>query len=564
MSQPVSPENSNLDSFLSRIQDLEIRIASLESRFTTELNPDQREHPSSPQKMATQEPDEEILVMDEAAIESNIGEYGLAWLGSLVLLFGIIFLMAFAGNQGYPVLATALGYASAAGVFILAHFLRKSFSHMDFMLNISGHILIYYITLRLYFFTLHPLIPWKELDLVLLLAVIGVLVYRAIRQSSELLAGISLVLVMVTAIVSDSLHITLPLLTLAAVVSLYFFYRNNWWRLMVVTLILVYLSHILWLINNPLLGHPFDLLPSHPYSIFYLFAAGAVFSASTLIRRKDESEVRGLNTIVLLNGLFFALTILPVTAVYYPSNYVGMYCAIAGFCLLFSVWLHHKTLALFVPAFFACFGFMALSVSFYGFAGLPDAYFYLALQSFLVVSMALWYRSRIIVVMNSFLYVGMLLLYLAGAHSVDKISFCFAFVAFATARILKLKRERLTLKTDLMRNMYLVALFFTMLYAFYHAVPAKYISLSWTAVAGGYFILSFVLHNIKYRWMAIATFLVTVVYLFMVDLASLSVGYRVIAFFFLAIILISVSLYYTKRIRKKKSLQPEESLSEDR
>jgi uncharacterized membrane protein len=106
--------------------------------------------------------------------------------------------------------------------------------------------------------------------------------------------------------------------------------------------------------------------------------------------------------------------------------------------------------------------------------------------------------------------------------------------------------------------MYLVALFFTLLYAFYHAVPGSYITLSWTAVAAGYFLLSFLLRNVKYRWMAIATLLVTVGYLFLVDLANLSFGYRVIAFLFLAVILISASLYYTKKIKKKRILKSEE------
>jgi len=160
---------------------------------------------------------------------------------------------------------------------------------------------------------------------------------------------------------------------------------------------------------------------------------------------------------------------------------------------------------------------------------------------------------------NSVLYMGILVIYLLGTHPVGRISFCFAFVAFATARILNLKKERLTLRTDLMRNMYLAALFLTLLFAFYHAVPGRYITLSWTAVAAGYFLLSFILRNIKYRWMAIATLLVTVIYLFLVDLANLSVGYRVIAFLFLAVISISASLYYTNRMRKRRIAKPEET-----
>ena len=552
MSHAVSAENPDFNNLLERLQSVERRLETIE----THVKEGKVIEPAHPYpgtiKKDEPVPDEDILVVDEAAIESKIGEYGLAWLGSLVLLFGIIFLMTFTSSKGYPALASGLGLASAAGVFILGYFLRSSFPHMVFMLNISGHLLVYYVILKLYFFSLHPLLPWKELDMLLLLAAIGVQVYLAIRQSSGFLTGIALVLIIVTALIGDSLYLTMSLLTLMAAASFYFFYRFNWWHLLIVSLILVYISHILWLVNNPLLGHSFELLPSHPYNPAFLFACGVIFSLSTLVRRKDESEVKGVNTIVLLNGLWFAVTILIVTAIYYPANYVVMFGIISGFCILFSVWLHRTIRDPFVPAFFACFGFMALSVSFYGYAKIPDAYFFLALQSFLVVSMALWFRSRIIVVVNSVLYMGILIIYLTSSHPVDRISFCFAFVAFATARILNLKKERLTLKTDLMRNMYLVALFFTMLYAFYHAVPGRYITLSWTLVAAGYFLLSFILHNVKYRWMAIATLLVTVVYLFLVDLANLSVGYRVIAFLFLAVILIGASLFYARRVKKKR------------
>jgi uncharacterized membrane protein len=131
------------------------------------------------------------------------------------------------------------------------------------------------------------------------------------------------------------------------------------------------------------------------------------------------------------------------------------------------------------------------------------------------------------------------------------ISFTFAFIALATARIMNWQRERLTLKTDIFRNIYLVAAFFTVLYALYHAVPTQYITLSWTAFAVVYFMLSVVLSNVKYRWMAILTILVSSLRLFLVDFARLETGYRVIAFLFFAIIALGVSIYYTKRIKNK-------------
>ena len=83
---------------------------------------------------------------------SKIGEFGFTWLGSLVLLFGIGFLMAFITKKGSPLLAGAIGYAFVIGVFITTHLIRKSLEHLGFMLKISGYLLLYYVTLRLFFF----------------------------------------------------------------------------------------------------------------------------------------------------------------------------------------------------------------------------------------------------------------------------------------------------------------------------------------------------------------------------------------------------------------------------
>ena len=220
--------------------------------------------------------------------------------------------------------------------------------------------------------------------------------------------------------------------------------------------------------------------------------------------------------------------------------------------LVYSVILKYKIKRKFSPAFYACVGFVALSIVVYGYVKLPEAYLYLALESLLVVSMALWFKSRLIVVVNTFLYLGILILYLATSHSIDSTNFTLAIVAFATARILNWKKERLTLKTEVLRNTYLLVAFIMVLFGLKNAVAAQYVTLSWTIAAIVYFILSIVLPNIKYRWLAIITIFFSGIRLFLVDLDQMEIGYRVIAFMFFAVISIGLSIYYTKRIKKKR------------
>ena len=154
-------------------------------------------------------------------------------------------------------------------------------------------------------------------------------------------------------------------------------------------------------------------------------------------------------------------------------------------------------------------------------------------------------------VVNTILYLIILLIYLIVYPSVDSINIVFALVALASARILNWQKERLALRTDGLRNLYLIEAFFMVLYSLQQVVPVQYVTLSWTLAAAAYLVMSIILHNIKYRWMAIFTFIATAIYLFVVDLASLQVGYRVLAFMFLAVISLAASVYYTKKLRNK-------------
>jgi uncharacterized membrane protein len=97
-----------------------------------------------------------------------------------------------------------------------------------------------------------------------------------------------------------------------------------------------------------------------------------------------------------------------------------------------------------------------------------------------------------------------------------------------------------------MRNLYLAIAFVLVLYSLYRALPASYVALSWTVAAVCYFGLSLLLRNIKYRWMAIFQLLATVLYLFFVDLARLDPRYRVVAFLFLGLMALGISLSYSK------------------
>jgi len=546
-------ESSNSDTFsnehiIEKLNALESRIKRIELKL-------RYVSPGASFENADDEEDQEIKLKkpEESVIESNLVEYGLSWLSTIVFIFGIIFLMSYIRINGYPLLAALTGYMAASGLFIFTYLLRNSLSHISKFLNTCGLLLVYIITLRLHFFSPEPIINSTILALILLSISLGLIVWYAIMRKSELLAFLSILLVLISGVISDSTYITLSFITISAGLSLFYFVKFSWVRQLVVAIFLVYLTHLTWLLGNPFMGNPLKIVESHQYNIIFLFLYGLIFSSTIVVSEKTKSSDNVLGFVTILNAINFSLLILLLTIVFYKDNYSGIFISIAAMCLIFSVALKYKGERLFAPAFYACFGFMALSVSIYGFANLPDSYYWLALQSLIVLSMALWFRSKIIVVVNTILYIVILSIYLISSPSSDSINFIFVIVALASARILNWKKERLTLKTEIYRNVYLIVTFIMVLYGLSHAVPTQYVTLSWTGVAIIFLALSIGLKNIKYRWMGFMTLLFTGGHLLFVDMAKMDTGYKVIAFLVFAAITIGLTLYYTKWIKKKSS-----------
>jgi hypothetical protein len=306
----------------------------------------------------------------------------------------------------------------------------------------------------------------------------------------------------------------------------------------------------MWLFGNPLMGHPMQLLQQHHSGIIYLFAIGGFYSLLPVFRKNNGLYDDFIIGSVIMNGLLFTLLLILVAVRFFSTDYVTLFSIITISCLIYSTFLKSTSDWNFASAFYALYGFMAMSIALYGLFGFPRVYLLLSLQSLIVVSMALWFRNRLIVIMNSLLFLTILIVYLASSKSVDAINFSFALVALISARVINWQKLRLQIKTEALRNQYLIIGFFMVLYAVYHAVPRQFVTLSWTMAALLYFLLSFILKNVKYRYMALGTMISTAFYLFIVDLARIEVIYRVLAFLFLAIISIGISIYYSNRIRK--------------
>ncbi len=529
--------NTEQESTLHTLRNLEQRIARLESRLGL---------PAAGMESAREATFPDLTGGDKTELEMKIGEFCLPWAGGIVFLLGIAFLMTYTLNQGHSLLSAVIGYCAGAGLYVLARAWQQPFPYLARLLVCASLLLSYYTTLRLHYFTQIPLLESQLTALLLLLLVVALQLFLAVVRQSQLLAALAVFLGLLSALLSDATHIMLMLTVLLCAYAAERALRRGWWRLLNLTIVLVYLAHGVWLINDPIAGHPPGAIGAGQYPLAYLFVCAAVLAWPALFYDPEASEDVARASAIFLNGMGFSGAISLAAIIVYPGTWATVYLAAFGLLLLCSIAQWLTTHQHFAPSVFACFSYLSLTIAIYGLARVPEAFLWLGLQSFLVVSMALWFRSRVLVFANAVIYFSILIAYWITSPRSDLVNFGFALVALGSARVMNWQKERLTLRTDGLRNVYLAISFILILYSLHHLMPSSYVALSWTASAAAYFLLSLLLRNIKYRWMSLLNLAATVVYLFLVDLPHLDPKFRVAAFLLLGLMAVALSLFYTR------------------
>ena len=291
-------------------------------------------------------------------------------------------------------------------------------------------------------------------------------------------------------------------------------------------------------------------------NLFFILIYLVIFSFPYILTRKDEQDNYVSASVAMFNscggfGLFVLITLLISPSAFSFYHLIASLVLIS-IAVIYWVKLNNK----YSTFFYAMLGYVALSIAIIGQFEKPDYFIWLCWQSLFVVSTAVWFRSKFIIVANFLIFLMMFFAYLIVAETTGGISLSFGIVALISARILNWKKDQLELKTEQMRNAYLLSALLIIPYALYQMFPAGYVSLSWIAIAIIYYLLSLLLKNVKYRWMALATYFLTVVYVFIFGITSAETLLKIMSFVVLGVSLIIVSLVYT---RKKVSEKTETS-----
>jgi len=531
-----------------RLHEQDKRIAYLEKHILSQGNEEYELNEEQPERQ--NKTTIESIEKDEL-LEYRIGQFWFAKVGILAFIVGIMFVLTLPHKDLPKSLPFVAGIVLSLFFLFIPRLLKSLLPQLAGYVIGGGFVLLFYTTMRLHFLEDNPLIESTALAILFLNIVFVISFVVSIRRESVYLAGLSILFGYITALLSGNSYYIFFSLILLAAISVYAKIRYKWESFLSMNIFTAYLTHFLWSVNNPLLGNELTFVNEPGINILFLFLYYITFSMAYIIKRDEPGEP----TIKLINITgnslcFFGLLLL--------SGLVGKESVSPGITLTLAsiLFLGHsaffwlKERSKYLTFILAMTGYLTLSIAIIYEFRIPNGFIWLCWQSIIVISTAVWYKSRFIIMANFFIYMIILAAYLFMADGFSIVSLSFGAAALLTARILNWKKDMLELKTEHMRNSYLIIALLFIPFILHNIMPEGYAALSWLGVAVMYYLFSLVLKNKKYRWMSFLTLIMSIFYISILGLTSSELIYKIISFLVLGSVLIAISVFYSKMKNK--------------
>ena len=490
---------------------------------------------------------------DDDSLELAIGEFWFAKIGILAFLLGMFFLITQPLDKFPPLLPVTIGFVLSLVLIVVPEIWLKSFKYISGFLIGGGAALLYLTTLRLHFFGMEPIITSRVLLVFLLIGVGAFASLLAFRRQSVYLFALAELFFMMTALVTEIPLVIFIMLALISISVVMLSLKFNSSNLLVFGIIFTYMTHSLWFINNPLLGHSLQITAGVQYNLIFLLIYLFIYGTGSLNLIKDKSQELEELFITIMNtalgyGLFLLVSVLSGIK-NLGIVHLGAFVVLMTLAILF--WTKEKSK--YGSFIYAMSAYAALSTAIIASYSEPTYFILLCWQSIIVISTALWFRSKFIIVANTFIFAGILISYLINATSIGIEGVSFGLAALISARILNWQKTRLELTTNNIRLTYLVMAFLILPYVLYEVLPTSFVGLSWAGLALLYYLMSKLLNNKKYRMMAVSTLILTSLYLAAFGISSDDITYKIISFLAVSVILIIISIMYTRMRTNSKT-----------
>ena len=539
-----SIENNEITRLVKMLDNINSRLTAIESKMNLPKS-ENMEIEEQEVKAITKESSEDL--------EFRLGEQWFGKIGIIAFLLAVFnfLVLPFESISHHIILIS--GYFISLGLIASAVFGAKLLKNLAGYTLGSGLILLFVSTLRLHFFSSDPFLTNKIILVMLLFLITGVSLAFSLKKGSSYLTTLTLIFFYTAALISDFPILIFTVLIIGSLGVSHLDKKNNWNVLSIVAILLTYMVHLIWYLNNPVIGKEMIIIPDWNLNLLIIPIYMFIYGAANANKASDEVDdfyaiqKTTFNSVAGF-GLFIFISL--------NSNYniAGLLNFGLSLVLLSLASLHWtKQKSKYSTFLYSMLAYAALSVSIILTFSSPNYFIWLCWQSLAVVSTALWFRSRFIVIANFLIFLSIILAYLASAGEASTSAISFGLVALISARIMNWQKERLELRTENLRIAYLVVAFLIIPFVFYINLPSHFIGISYIALALIYYILGKLLNNKRYRLLASGTLILSIVYIFIFGITSSDTTYKIFSFLLVSIALVIISIVYAKVRAKEKN-----------
>lgn len=546
----MDQSSDNIRQILDNLSNLNSRISRIESYLNLSGDENSYENIAVETHKKTEE--------QKQSLEFEIGQFWFAKVGIVVLALGIALVLTLPFRMLPQFMPSSFGYVIAIVLFGFSRLWKNSLNLISRYLFASGFLLLFFSTLRLHYWGNPSVISNNILEFILLAIISLALLFISIRKESTYLYNIGLTLGFIAALVSGEPYIIfISILSLTALTS-YVKIKYKWSTLFYYSIVLTYLTHFIWFINNPfVIGNKIELVNEPYINVFFLMSYLITIAVGNIFRNIERKDEKQKVISSFFNSFGFLLSFAIITVTQFSSEITTSFITVSILFLLLSTLFWKKGQDKYSVFFFAILGYSALSIAIINSFKIPELFIWLSWQSILVVTTAIWFRSKIIIIANFFIYVliAIATMSFSGSYAISCMNA--GVVALLSARILNSQKDKLEIKTEAIRNAYLGIAFILLPYSTFLIVPLEYVGLTWLALALLYYAFSLILKNKKYRWMAMLTLAITILYTIVLGIMHPEDELKVISFIIVGLVLIIISIVYTK-IKSKNSVENKE------
>jgi len=533
---------SDINRIYSIIDNLQQRL----DRIETKLNLETEENISTVQTVAIESESSEDM-------EFRLGEKWFGKIGIIVFLLAVINFLIFPIGIFSQTLVLAVGF-SISLIMMAGSQIRE-----DYLKNFAGYILgggviLFYLSImRLKYFSSAPIINDQFTIVSLLFFTALVSMILSLKNKSIALTGISVILFCVANLLSNTTMIFFPVLIAICLATIVIGITYNWKSFPLTGIILTYFTLLLWTINNPFVTGKIIFVNNYMVGLVFVPIIILLYGIANALQTKETNDSNWSYKISIANsvGGFGLFAIILIGTNLAENGLLFIVLSIALFILAILHWnKHHSKLSTF---FYSMLAYASFSVAIVSKVDTQNALILLCWQSLVVVSTALWFRSKFIVVANFFIFILILFSFVFSADKLQFTTASFGIVALISARVINWQKKRLELITENLRNAYLLVAFVIFPIVVFNNLPNHLVGIALIGLSFFYYIVGKLINNKKYRLMATGNSIIALGYIIVFGFVSENTTYKVFSFFLASVTLLIVSIVYTKVRLKEKN-----------